>query len=141
MLLVDSATPRVVDGNPALVRSGAIALAELCAMPIGAILGTADGHGSDSLTTQLSEPPSRLLVEAAQRWRSGRQLYVEISGHRLELAGRSLFALSTRDVTRRRKVQAQQLERQQYLNHFPHYDQPPRTGEAALSRGESAQGH
>ena len=123
MLLVDPATLRVIDANPALVRSVGIPLEELRAMPIGAIFGSAEGLGSDSLTTQLSESPSRLLVEAAQHCRSGRQLYVEISGHRLGLSGRSLFALSTRDITLRRKVQAQQLERQQYLNHLAHHDQ------------------
>lgn len=123
MLLVDAGTLRVVDANPALVCSVGIALEELRGLPIGAIFGSVQAGDSDPLTVQLRESPARLLVETVQRCRSGRQLYVEIGGHRLEIADRSLFALGTRDITLRRKVQAQQLERQQYLNHLAHHDQ------------------
>ncbi len=123
MLLVDAGTLRIIDANPALVRSVGIPLAELRGAAIGSIFGAAEEGGSDALPTQLRESPSRLLVETLQRCRSGRRLYVEISGHRLEIADRSFFALSTRDITLRRKVQAQQLERQQYLDHLAHHDQ------------------
>lgn len=123
MLLVDADTLRIVDANPALVRSVGIAFGEMRGMPIGLVFGEMEGSRPDPLTTQLRESPARLLVETDQLCRSGRQLHVEISGHRLEHAGRSLFALSTRDITLRRKVQAQQLERQQHLNHLAHHDQ------------------
>lgn len=123
MLLVDPATLRIVDANPALVRSTGVPLAELRTAVIGAIFGAADGDGPDQLVTQLRDSPARLLVEATQRCRSGRQLLVEISGHPLQSDGRVLFALSTRDITLRRRVQAQQLERQQQLNHLAHHDQ------------------
>ena len=123
MLLVDPDTLRIVDANPALVRSTGAPLEDLRTASIGAIFGAADGDGSDPLVAQLRDSPARLLVEATQRCRSGRQLLVEISGHPLQSAGRSLFALSTRDITLRRRVQAQQLERQQQLNHLAHHDQ------------------
>ncbi len=123
MLLVDAQTLSIADANPALVRSVGIPLAELRGSRISDIFGAPDGAECDALTAQLRESPARLLVETTQCCRSGRRLYVEISGHRLEIAHRSFFALSTRDVTLRRKVQAQQLERQQYLDHLAHHDQ------------------
>ncbi|MDA8349801.1 MAG: EAL domain-containing protein [Pseudomonadota bacterium] len=123
MLLVDAQTLCITDANPALVRSVGIPFAELRGSRISDIFGASDGTECDALTAQLRESPARLLVETVQRCRSGRRLYVEISGHRLEIAHRSFFALSTRDVTLRRKVQAQQLERQQYLDHLAHHDQ------------------
>ena len=123
MLLVDAQTLSIADANPALVRSVGIPLAELRGSRISDIFGAPDGAECDALTAQLRESPARLLVETTQCCRSGRRLYVEISGHRLEIDHRSFFALSTRDVTLRRKVQAQQLERQQYLDHLAHHDQ------------------
>lgn len=123
MLLVDAQTLRVTDANPALVHSVGIALGELRGSRIEDIFGAADRLDSDSLRSQLRDSPARLLVETVQRCRSGRRLYVEISGHRLAIANRSLFALTTRDITLRRKVQAQQLERQQHLDHLAHHDQ------------------
>ena len=123
MLLVDAQTLCIVDANPALVRSVGIPFAELRGSRISDIFGASDSTECDALTAQLRDSPSRLLVETVQRCRSGRRLYVEISGHRLEIAHQSFFALSTRDVTLRRKVQAQQLERQQYLDHLAHHDQ------------------
>lgn len=123
MLLVDAQTLSIADANPALVRSVGIPLAELRGSRISDIFGAPDSAECDALSVQLRESPARLLVETTQCCRSGRRLYVEISGHRLEIAHRSFFALSTRDITLRRKVEAQQLERQQHLDHLAHHDQ------------------
>lgn len=123
MLLVDASTLQVVEANPALVTSLGIELEQLRGMPIGEIFGCADETAPDRLRAQLRESPSRLLVEARQHCRSGRTLNVELSGHRVEFEDRILFVLSTRDISLRRKVQAQQLERQQYLDHLAHHDQ------------------
>ena len=123
MLLVNAQTLSIADANPALVRSVGIPLAELRGSRISAIFGAPDSAECDALSAQLRESPARLLVETTQCCRSGRRLYVEISGHRLEIAHRSFFALSTRDITLRRKVQAQQLERQQHLDYLAHHDQ------------------
>ena len=123
MLLVDAQTLSIADANPALVRSVGIPLTELRGSRISDIFGAPDSAECDALSAQLRESPARLLVETTQCCRSGRRLYVEISGHRLEIAHRSFFALSTRDITLQRKVQAQQLERQQHLDYLAHHDQ------------------
>ena len=123
MLLVDAVSLRIVDANPALQRSLGIELPELLELPLGTIFTAEDGGEPQALISQLREATSRLLVEAGQRCRSGRFLHVEISGHRLELGDRTLFSLATRDITLRRRVEAQQRERQRYLDHLAHHDQ------------------
>ena len=121
MLVVDGRTFGIVDANPALQRSLGYDLDELRRMPLAQIFSD-DGGAPEALLAQLRESPSRLLIETGQRCRSGRFLHVEISGYRIDVGDRSLFALTTRDITMRRKVEAQLLEKQQHLDHLAHHD-------------------
>jgi diguanylate cyclase (GGDEF)-like protein/PAS domain S-box-containing protein len=122
MLVVDRGSLEIVDANPALQSSLGYDLQELRTMPLAQIFSD-DGGPPEALLTQLKESPPRLLVETGQRCRSGRFLHVEISGYRVEAEGRSLFSLTTRDITMRRRVEAQLLEKQQHLDHLAHHDQ------------------
>ena len=122
MLVVDARSLRIIDANPALQRSLGYGLEELREIPLAQIFSDESGS-SDALLAHLREEPARLLIETGQRCRSGRFLHVEISGYRLDLAGRSLYTLSTRDITMRRRVEAQLLEKQQHLDHLAHHDQ------------------
>ncbi|HEY1891956.1 MAG TPA: EAL domain-containing protein [Steroidobacteraceae bacterium] len=122
MLIVDGGSLEIVDANPALQSSLGYELQELRAMPLAKIFSD-DGGPPEALLAQLRESPPRVLIETGQRCRSGRFLHVEISGYRLEIEGRSLFALTTRDITVRRRVEAQLLEKQQHLDHLAHHDQ------------------
>ncbi|HVS76852.1 MAG TPA: EAL domain-containing protein [Steroidobacteraceae bacterium] len=122
MLLVDAASLDIVDANPALQRSLGYPIEELRRMPLERIFCDQAGS-SEALLAQLRQEPARLLIETGQRCHSGRFLHVEISGYRLDLGRRSLYSLTTRDITMRRRVEAQLLEKQQHLDHLAHHDQ------------------
>ena len=122
VLVVDGRSLDIVDANPALQRSLGYRLAELRKMPLEQIF-SGDGGPPEALLAQLREDPPRLMIETGQRCRSGRFLHVEISGYRLEVGSRILHVLSTRDITMRRRVEAQLLEKQQHLDHLAHHDQ------------------
>jgi diguanylate cyclase (GGDEF)-like protein/PAS domain S-box-containing protein len=122
MLVVDARSLDIVDANPALQTSLEYSLHELRKMPLERIFSD-DGGLPEALLAQLRQSPATLLIETGQRCRSGRFLYVEISGYRLDVAGRDLYALTTRDITARRRMEAQLLEKQQHLDHLAHHDQ------------------
>jgi diguanylate cyclase (GGDEF)-like protein/PAS domain S-box-containing protein len=122
MLVVDGRSLDIVDANAALQRSLGYTLEELREMPLARIFSD-DGGPPEALLAQLRESPARVLLETGQRCRSGRFLHIEVGGYRLDLGDRSLFALTTRDITMRRRVEAQLLEKQQHLDHLAHHDQ------------------
>ncbi len=122
MLVVDAASLDVLDANPALQRSVGSELAQLRKTPLIQIFSDG-GTAPEALPAQLREAPARVLVETGQRCRSGRFLNVEISGFRVEIGRRSVYVLTTRDITMQRRVEAQLLEKQQHLDHLAHHDQ------------------
>ncbi len=124
MLVVDSSSNsfEIVDANLALQRSLGYDLEELRQMPLQRIFSD-DGGAPEALLAQLRETPARLLIETGQRCRDERLVHVEISGYRIDVGARSLFALTTRDITMRRRVEAQLLEKQHHLDHLAHHDQ------------------
>ena len=122
MLVVDGNSLEIVDANAALLISVGYSLPELRRMRLEQIFGD-DGRPPETLLAHLRDARVRLVVETGQRCRSGRFLHVEISGYRLELGSRNLYALTTRDITVRRRVEAQLLEKQQHLDHLAHHDQ------------------
>ncbi|MGH8318878.1 MAG: putative bifunctional diguanylate cyclase/phosphodiesterase [Steroidobacteraceae bacterium] len=122
MLVVDARSLKILAANPALQASLGYTPAQLRKLPLAQIFSD-EGGPPEALLAQLRECPPRLLLETGQRCRSGRFLHVEISGYRLALGDRNLFALTTRDVTVRRRAEAQLLEKQQHLDHLAHHDQ------------------
>jgi diguanylate cyclase (GGDEF)-like protein/PAS domain S-box-containing protein len=122
MLVLDAGSLEIADANPALQSTLGYTLEELRATPLAQIFSD-DGGPPEALLAQLKESPARLVIETGQRCRSGRFLHVELSGYRLDLGGRSLYALTMRDITMRRRVEAQLLEKQQHLDHLAHHDQ------------------
>ncbi len=122
MLVVDGSSLEIVDANPALQASLGYTLEELRATPLSRIFGD-DGAAPGALLAQLKQSAATLLIETGQRCRGERILHVEISGYRLGVGDRSLYCLTTRDITMRRRMEAQLLEKQQHLDHLAHHDQ------------------
>jgi diguanylate cyclase (GGDEF)-like protein/PAS domain S-box-containing protein len=122
MLVVDGRSLDIIDANPALQRSLGYPVRELRKMPLAEIFSD-NGGPPEALLAQLRQDAARLVIETGQCCRSGRFLHVEISGYRVDLGRRSLYTLTTRDITVRRRVEAQQLEKQQHLDHLAHHDQ------------------
>jgi diguanylate cyclase (GGDEF)-like protein/PAS domain S-box-containing protein len=122
MLVVDAGSLDIVDANPALQCSLGYSLAQLRTLPLSRIFSD-EGGPPEALLAQLRQEPARLLIETGQRCRSGRFLHVEITGYRVDVGRRGFYALTTRDITMRRRVEAQLLEKQQHLDHLAHHDQ------------------
>ena len=122
MMVVDGRSLDIIAANPALLRSLGYTLRELRKMSLAEIFSD-NGGPPEALLAQLRQDAARLVIETGQCCRSGRFLHVEISGYRVDVGRRSLYSLTTRDITVRRRVEAQQLEKQQHLDHLAHHDQ------------------
>jgi diguanylate cyclase (GGDEF)-like protein/PAS domain S-box-containing protein len=122
MLVVDGKSLEIVDANPALLSSLDYSLPQLRALQLGQIFSD-DGGAPTALLAHLRDARARLVLETGQRCRDGRAVHVEVSGYRLEVGMRTLYVLTTRDITVRRRVEAQLLEKQQHLDRLAHHDQ------------------
>ena len=122
MLLADVVTLRVFDANPALQQSFGYALEELRGLTLPQLF-LDDSNDPDHLSTKLLGLDPRVPLRLRQRCRDGSEPEVEALGHRLILQGHNVLALTTYDVSLRRKIEAQLLEKQQHLDHLAHHDQ------------------
>ena len=121
-LMVDAETLKVLEANPALQRNLGYTLDEVRALTVHELF--TDGSGdAELLARKLRDPNPRLPLEIQQRSRDGTLRSVEVNAQTLELGARRLISLTAHDVTVRRKVQAQLLEKQQHLDHLAHHDQ------------------
>ena len=121
-LLVDADSLKVVDANPALQRNLGYTLDEVRALSVTTLF--TDGSGDpDLLLRKLRDPNPRLPLEIQQRSKDGTLRSVEVVAQNLDLGPRRLLSLTANDVSVRRKVQAQLLEKQQHLDHLAHHDQ------------------
>jgi diguanylate cyclase (GGDEF)-like protein/PAS domain S-box-containing protein len=122
MLLADVVTLRVFDANPALQQSFGYALEELRGLTLMQLF-VDDSNDPDHLSAKLLGLDPRVPLRLRQRCRDGSTPEVEALGHRLVLQGHNVLALTTYDVSLRRKIEAQLLEKQQHLDHLAHHDQ------------------
>ena len=122
MLIVDADTLKVIDANAAAHRNLGYSLEQTRTLSL-AQLFTDEGSDPETLGRKLREPHPRLPLEIQQRAKDGSLRSVEVSIQRLELGPRRLLSLTAHDVSVRRKVQAQLLEKQQHLDHLAHHDQ------------------
>ncbi|HUK01008.1 MAG TPA: EAL domain-containing protein [Steroidobacteraceae bacterium] len=122
MLIADALSFRVVDANPALERSLGYTLEELSSLTLTHLF-VEEGCDAATLLNKLREPDPRLPLQLRQRCKSGTLTEIEASGHRLTLDGRAVLAFTISDVTLRRKIEAQLLEKQLHLDHLAHHDQ------------------
>ena len=120
--MVDAETLRIVDANPSLLRTLGYTLEEILPLDLSRVF-TDQSDNSEALLRKLRDPNPRMPFQVGQLHKNGTLLNVEIRGHRLELASGQILAFTTDDVTVRRKVEAQLLEKQQHLDHLAHHDQ------------------
>ena len=120
-MALDPATMRWVSGNPASLRNLGYTLDQLRALQFDDIfaLEGVDGRG---LLLKLQEATARTPLEMRQRCADGSERNVEATCHRIQVDGRQLLAVAVHDVTIRRKVETQLLEKHQQLDHLAHHD-------------------
>lgn len=122
ILLVDAETLRIVDANPSLLRTLGYTLQEILPIELSRVFTDQSGN-PDVLLRKLRDPNPRIPFQIGQIHQNGTVLNVEIRGHRLELPSGQILSFTTDDVSVRRKVEAQLLEKQQHLDHLAHHDQ------------------
>jgi len=122
VLIADAATLRILAANPAFQRSLGYTADQLSSLTLAQIFSD-DAAEPDSVAPRLRNPDPRVPFCVRQRCKNGAIVDVEISGTRLETAGRPVIAFTTNDVSLRRKIEAQLLEKQQHLDHLAHHDQ------------------
>jgi len=122
VFLVYAVNLRIIDANPAAQRSLGFSLEELRTMSLDQLYDdpTTD---PDSVLRKLRNPAPRASLNLQQRCRNGLHLDVEVSGHRLDLGGKGVLAFTINDVSVKKKIEAQLLEKQQHLDHLAHHDQ------------------
>ncbi len=122
MVIVDAATFRILDANPAFVKALDYSAAELRALTLTQIFVDEDAD-DEALAVKLKNPDPRVPMQLWQRRKDGSLLEIEATGYRLTLARRAVLAFSASDVTLKRKIESQLLEKQQRLDHLAHHDQ------------------
>jgi diguanylate cyclase (GGDEF)-like protein/PAS domain S-box-containing protein len=122
VLVVCATSLKVIVANAAFQRSLGYTLDELRNFSVGQLF-TDESPDPESMLTRLRNPDPRLPFGIRQRCKNGTLIDVEISGNRLDIGGKPVLAFTTHDVTLRRKIEAQLLEKQQHLDHLAHHDQ------------------
>jgi diguanylate cyclase (GGDEF)-like protein/PAS domain S-box-containing protein len=121
-LMLDPETLRIVAANPAALRNTGYSFEDVRTIPFTELF-SADGADESLLLTRLQEATTRAPMELRQRCKDGSIRDVEASAHRIMLDGRPVFAVAVHDVTTRRVVESQMLQRHQQLDHLAHHDQ------------------
>src|SRR5215470_7020320 len=120
-MALDPATMRWVSGNPASLRNLGLTLDELRARKFDDLFRVEGAEGR-ALLQKLQDATTRAPLEMHQRCADGSERNVEGTCHRIEVNGRQLLAVAVHDVTVRRKVETQLLEKHQHLDHLAHHD-------------------
>jgi len=121
-LVLNTATLQIVAANAVALRSLGYTLEEVRELRFGELF-SAEGVDPRALVGKLLDATSRLPLEMRQRCKDGSQRNVEANCYPLTLGEQQLLGMAVHDVTVRRKVETQLLERHQQLDHLAHHDQ------------------
>ena len=120
-MALDPVSLRWISGNPASSRNLGYSLRELRALKFSDIFSV-DGVEGRGLLLKLQEATARAPLEMRQRRADGSERNVEATCYPIQMAGKQLLAVAVHDVTIRRKVETQLLEKHQQLDHLAHHD-------------------
>ena len=122
-LVLDPLSERIVTANPAGLRSLGCSLDEVRAGNVAfAEIFSANGIEPKALVSRLQQATSRAPITMRQRSRDGTEREVEATCYPLTMRSRRLLAVAVHDISGRRDVETELLERQQQLDHLAHHD-------------------
>jgi diguanylate cyclase (GGDEF)-like protein/PAS domain S-box-containing protein len=122
MLIAEAASLRILVANRALLAGLGCSLGELKSLTLAQVFEDESGGASAAVAKlRVADPRTPFLLR--QRCKSGALTDVEVTAHRVDLAGRATLAVAMSDVTLRKKIESQLLEKQQHLDHLAHHDQ------------------
>ncbi|MBX5461335.1 MAG: EAL domain-containing protein [Steroidobacteraceae bacterium] len=122
VLIADATTLRILSANRAAQRSSGYSLRELRGLRVPQLL-TDDTQDPDALVAKLRAADARSLISMRQRCKDGSLLDVDVAANHVTSDAREVLAITMSDVTLRRKIESQLLEKQQHLDHLAHHDQ------------------
>ena len=122
-LVLDPARLQIVAANPAALRNTGYSHDEVRELRFSQLFSAEGAADERVLLARLQDATARAPVEMRQRCKDGSLRNVEATAHRLDLDGRPVLAVTVHDVTVRRVVESQMLERHQRLDHLAHHDQ------------------
>ncbi len=122
VIVAETPSLRIVVVNPTARRGLGYTLEELQALTLTQVLLDETGD-SEALPAKLRNPDPRTPLSLRQRCKNGSVVDIEVAASLFESDGRRLLALRSNDVTLRRKIESQLLEKQQHLDHLAHHDQ------------------
>jgi diguanylate cyclase (GGDEF)-like protein/PAS domain S-box-containing protein len=126
LFIAEAQSLKILQANPAAQRSLGYSLNELTSLTLPQIFmddsGLA-GEPPEALGAKLRALDPRTPLSLRWRCKAGSIVEIEVSGNGFQAGGQSLIALRTNDVTLRRKIETQLLEKQQHLDHLAHHDQ------------------
>src|SRR5262249_2020475 len=120
-LIVDPVSLRFGAGTRAAFRNAGHWVDELRGLRFGDRFSV-EGLDDKSLLQKVENATNRTPIEMRQRCRDGSQRNVEATCYRIEFDSRQGLAIAVHDVTVRRKVETQLLEKHQQLDHLAHHD-------------------
>jgi diguanylate cyclase (GGDEF)-like protein/PAS domain S-box-containing protein len=121
LVIAHATTFKIIDANPSFLLSSGYTLKELRALTLLQLFAV-DRDDPDGLM-KLQHPVAGVALQLTQRCRDGSLHEVEATGHSLALEAKTVVAFTICDVSLRRKVESQLLEKQQHLDHLAHHDQ------------------
>lgn len=121
-LVIHPVSLQILAANPAAQRSLGYTLEEVRRLRFTEIFSV-EGVSAQSLMGRLRETSLRASLEMIQRCKDGSRRNVEARGYRMTLRGGEVLGVAVNDVTVRRVVETQLLERHQHLDHLAHHDQ------------------
>ena len=124
-LILDPATNGIVAANPAALRSLGYTAEEICKQRFTELF-TSESVDAAQLFDRLQAATSREPFAMCQHCKDGSQRSVEATCYRIMLGERQVLAVAVHDITVRRKVETQLLQKHQHLDHLANHD--PLTG-------------
>ena len=122
-LVLDPARLQIVAANPAALRNTGYTHEEVRELRFSQLFSAEGAADERVLLARLQDATARAPIEMRQHCKDGSLRNVEATAHRLDLDGRPVLAVTVHDVTVRRVVENQMLERHQRLDHLAHHDQ------------------
>jgi diguanylate cyclase (GGDEF)-like protein/PAS domain S-box-containing protein len=120
-LIVDPLTSGIIAANPAGLKSLGYSQSQIRTFPFTQLFSSEKVEGAH-LIERLQQATSGAPFEMRQHCRDGTLRAVEATCHELTLGGREVLAISVTDVSGRRAVETQLLERHQQLDHLANHD-------------------
>ncbi len=122
VVLLEAASTRLIDANPALLKRVGFEPSDLPALKIEDLFCEGP-NGQAPIGVQLRAACTGSVMHWREKRADGSQVDIEVRCTLVDFKGQQILALAMNDVSVRKKIEAQLLDNQQRLDHLAHHDQ------------------